>query len=206
MFKDRKEAGGLLAKRLSAYKDKKNTLVLAIPRGGVVVGYEIAMGLNADLDIIVVKKIGAPGNPELAIGAASSNDYYINEDVAKDIADRDLKEGIKAKQKEAKERYNLLRGRKASSSIKNKIIILTDDGIATGATMMLAAQILKKQKPKKLVIAIPVAPPETITKLKKIADKVICLNPAKYLMAIGEFYSNFVQTEDEEVKKLLKLK
>lgn len=204
MFKDRKEAGQLLAKELYENKGNRAVLVLAIPRGGVVVGHEIAKQLGVDLDIIIIKKIGFPGNPELALGAVSLNDYYLNKDLAKDVEKEYLKEQIKVKQKEVKEKYDLLRGRKPAYSIKNKIIILTDDGVATGATISLAIQILKKQKPKKLILAIPIAPPETIIKLKKIADKVICISQPKFLIAIGQFYENFIQTEDEEVKKLLK--
>jgi len=206
MFKDRKEAGQLLAKELAENKGNRDVLVLAIPRGGVVVGHEIAKQLSVDLDIIIIKKIGFPGNPELALGAVSLNNYHLNKEITKDIEKEYLKEQIKIKQKEVKAKHDLLRGGKPAYSVKNKIIILTDDGIATGATMSLAAQILKKQKIKKLIIAIPLAPPEAIVKLKNIADEVICINQPKFLMAIGQFYKNFIQTEDEEVKKLLKNK
>lgn len=206
MFKDRKEAGQLLAKELSENKENKEVLVLAIPRGGVVVGYEIAKQLSVDLDIIMIKKIGFPGNPELALGAVSLKGYYLNRDLAKDVGKRYLKEQIKIKQKEVKEKYDLLKEGKPAHSVRNKIIILTDDGVATGATISLAAQILKKQKPKKLILAIPIALPEIIVKLKKIADKVICLSQPKFFTAIGQFYENFIQIEDEEVKKLLKTK
>lgn len=203
MFKDRKEAGQLLAKRFSKYKNQKNVLVLAIPRGGIVTGYEIAKYLNSDLDIIVIKKIGFPGNPELALGAASLDSYYLNEELVKDVEKKYLEETIKAKQKEAKEKYDLLRKGKSNFSVKNKIVILTDDGIATGTTISLAIQILKKQKPKKLILAIPVASSESVLKLKKLVDEIICLDQPENLMAIGEFYEDFTQVEDEKAKKLL---
>ena len=204
MFKDRKEAGELLAKELSEYKNKEDVLVLAIPRGGVVVGYEIAKQLKADLDILVIKKVGFQGNPELALGAASLDDYYLNEMLAKSAGKEYTEKQIKIKQEEAKEKYNLLRGNKPKYSIKNKVIILTDDGVATGATISLAIQILKKQKPKKLILAVPVAPPETVARLKKITDGVICIDQPQNFMAIGEFYEDFTQTEDGEVRELLK--
>lgn len=206
MFKNRKEAGQLLAKELSKYKNKKNVLVLAIPRGGVVTGYEIAKNLNSDLDIIVIKKIGFPTNPELALGAASLDSYYLNEELVKNAPKEYLEEAIKTKQKEAKEKYELLRKGKSSFSVKDKIVILTDDGVATGTTISLAIQILKKQKPEKLILAIPVAPSETVPKLKKLVDEIVCLDQPQNLMAVGQFYEDFTQVEDEEVKKILEEK
>lgn len=203
MFKDRAEAGQLLAKELQQYKNKKDVLVLGIPRGGIVVAYEMAKALKAPLDIIVIKKLGFPGQEELALGAAGLDDYYINEELTAGISEDYIKEHVKEKQLEVKKRYELFRGKKAIYSVKNKIVIVVDDGIATGATMIMAVQILKKQNPKKIVLAIPVAPPDTVKKLKTIADEVICLHAPVFFMAIGQFYRDFRQVEDEEAKQYL---
>lgn len=203
MFKDRAEAGQLLAKELIQYKNKKDVLVLGIPRGGIVVAYEMAKALKAPLDIIVIKKIGFPGQEELALGAVGIDSYYLNEELSAGISEDYIKEHVKQKQQEVKKRYELFRGKKAMYSVKNKIVIVVDDGIATGATMIMAVQILKKQNPKKIVLAIPVAPPDTVKKLKTIADEVICLHAPVFFMAIGQFYHEFQQVEDEEAKQYL---
>lgn len=203
MFKDRTEAGQLLAKKLQQYKNKKDVLVLGIPRGGIVVAYEVAKSLKAPLDIIVIKKMGVPGQEELALGAVGIDSYYLNEELSGGISEDYIKEHVKQKQLEVKKRYELFRGKKAMYSVKNKIIIVVDDGIATGATMIMAVQILKKQEPKKLVVAIPVAPPDTVKKLKTIADEVICLHAPVFFIAIGQFYHEFRQVEDEEAKQYL---
>lgn len=205
-FQNRKEAGRQLAGKLTKYKNRKDALVLAIPRGGVVTGYEIAKELEIPLDIIIVKKIGYPGNEELAIGAAGLGDYYLNEEMVRQLPEDYVKKEIQRKQNEAREKCELLKGkkgRKGKPKIKNKIIILVDDGVATGATVFMGIEILKKQGAKKVIVAVPVGPPETIAKLKKVADELICLAQPEYFMAISEFYKDFRPVEDEEVKKLL---
>lgn len=204
MFKNRKEAGILLAEKLASYKNKKDTLILAIPRGGVEVAYEAAKRLSLPLDVVVVKKIGFPGNEELAVGAAGLDSYYLNEKIAMNVPQDYLDEQIRVKQKEVKKRYELLRGKKPLYSVKNKNAIIIDDGIATGATMVMAVQIIRKQSPKQIIVAVPVASPDSVKKLEKAADKVICLSQPMFLMAIGEFYREFSQVEDEEVIRLLK--
>ena len=205
MFKDRKEAGQRLAKKLSSYKNRKDALVLAVPRGGVAVAYEAAKELNLPLDVLVIKKIGFPGNEELAIGATGLDSYYIDKDTVNEynIPQSYIKDQIKIKQQEVKERYELLRGKKPMYVIKDKTVIIIDDGIATGATMAIAVEIIKKQEPKELVIAVPVAPPGSVRRLESIADKVVSLMQPEYLMAIGQFYEDFLPVEDEEAKKLL---
>ena len=203
MFQDRKEAGLRLAEKLRPYRHKKDTLVLAIPRGGVEVGYYLARELKLPLDIIVVKKLGYPGNEELALGAVGTEGVYIHEDAKGSIPKEYIQKEIQNKQQQARERYALLRGKKAPLQVKGKMIIVVDDGIATGATMLMALQILKKQGAKRIIVAVPVAPPSTIYKLREIADEVICLDQPDFFMAIGEFYRNFRQVEDEEAKKLL---
>lgn len=208
LFPNRKEAGRQLAGKLAKYKSRKDALVLAIPRGGVVVGYEIAQELGITLDIIIIRKIGYPGNEELAIGAAGLDDYYLNEETVRQLPEDYVKKEIQRKQNEAREKYELLKGkkgRKGKPKIKNKIIILVDDGVATGATVFMGIKILKKQGAKKVIVAVPVGPPETIAKLRKAADEAICLAQPEYFMALGEFYQDFRPVEDEEVKRLLGL-
>ncbi|MBI2147218.1 phosphoribosyltransferase [Candidatus Woesearchaeota archaeon] len=205
MFRNRTHAGQLLAKQLTKYKTKKGVLVLAIPRGGVAVAREIADELHAPLDVVIVRKIGAPGNEELAIGAASHDDVVLNKDVISylGVSPSLLQQKIQEKQKEVKERYHLFRGKKKPYDVKNKIIVLVDDGVATGATISAAIIVLKNQKPKKIVVAIPVAPPDTVQRLQKEADEVICLETPLAFMAIGQFYGDFTQVEDDEVVRLL---
>lgn len=205
MFQDRQDAGQQLAQHLLQYKNKKEVLVLGIPRGGIVVAAEVAKQLHAPLDILVIKKLGAPGNEELAIGAVSVDNSYLDKDTLHSlgVSQKYLQKEMKKKQQEAKQRVAYLRGKKPFYSVKDKIVILVDDGIATGATMIMAIQIMKKQAVKKIIIAVPVAPSETITKLHDVADEVICLQQPILFFAIGQFYHDFQQVEDEEVKRYL---
>lgn len=205
MFQDRQDAGQQLAQHLLQYKNKKEVLVLGIPRGGIVVAAEVAKQLHAPLDILVIKKLGAPGNEELAIGAVSVDSSYLDKDTLHSlgVSQKYLQKEMKKKQQEAKQRVAYLREKKSFYSVKNKIVILVDDGIATGATMIMAIQIMKKQAVKKIIIAVPVAPSETINKLHDVADEVICLQQPILFFAIGQFYHDFQQVEDEEVKRYL---
>lgn len=203
MFKNRTDAGKQLAQYLLQYKNKKDVLVLGIPRGGVEVAYEVAKKLELPLDILVIKKIGSPDNEEFALGAAGVDSYYINEEYRAGISEEYIKDQIKRKQEEAKKRYTFLRQKKPLLSVKNKIVILIDDGVATGATMVLAVQVLKRQQIKKIIVAVPVAPPEAVQKLKEIADEIVCLSQPRLFMAIGQFYDEFPQVEEEKVKEYL---
>jgi len=204
MFKDRTQAGQVLAKALSKFKDKKNVIVLGIPRGGVVVASEIAKALKAELDVIIVKKIGFPGNDELAIGAAGIDDYILNDAPSLSVSKGYIDLKVKAMQKEIKRRYEEYRGKKAIYSLKDKIVIVVDDGIATGATIKMALKLLRKEKPDKIVVATPVAPPETVKDLENSADEVACLQQPLIFYAIGQFYEDFEQVSDEEVVRILK--
>ncbi len=205
MFQDRQEAGQLLAQHLLPYKNKKEVLVLGIPRGGIVVAAEVAKQLKVPLDVLVIKKLGAPQNEELAIGAVSVDSSYLDKDTIKylNVSREYIDKLIKKKQQEAKQRMAFLRGKKPLYSVKNKIIILVDDGIATGATMIMAILVIKKLSPKKVVIAVPVAPSETLAKLHDVADEVVCLEQPMLFFAIGQFYREFHQVEDVEAKKYL---
>jgi len=201
IFKDRFTAGKLLAKELKKYKNKKDAIVLAIPRGGLQIGCSIAKELNLNLDIILTKKIGYPGNPEYAIGAVSLTSEIVEEQgISKDY----IQNEIKNIRKSLKERYKKYLGKSKPQNLKNKIVILTDDGIATGKTMLLTIKLIKEQKPKKIIVAIPVGPIDNIELLKENADEVICLYSPENFFAIGEFYENFEQVSDEEAIKLLK--
>ncbi|MBL7159907.1 phosphoribosyltransferase [Candidatus Microgenomates bacterium] len=218
MFQNRSHAGQLLGEKLEHFKGE-DVIVLAIPRGGVVVGAEIAKVLDCPLDIIVTKKIGAPGNPELAVGAMGSGGEVIwdenllsrlslsKSDLTSQIKNAKLKMqsyvGIKAEHARLKHRHSS-KFKVKEKNLKNKTVILTDDGIATGATVEVAIKVIKAQKPKKLIVAMPVAPPETVKKLKPLVDEFICLATPAIFWAVGQFYQEFEQVEDEEVIKILR--
>lgn len=205
IFKDRIEAGKKLAEKLQEYKDK-NVLILGIPRGGVVVANELAKSLRGELDVIVTKKIGAPGNPEFAIGAVDSKGHLIlNEDIAyaledlRDYLDKE-KEKITAKVKEYEKKF---RGEKPPLKIRDRVVIITDDGVATGSTLLTAIEFVKEESPKEIIVVIPVGPLETLEKLKEDVDKLVFLHAPRFFMSVGQFYENFEQTTDEEVTEIL---
>ncbi len=202
-FLHRQDAGKKLAKKLLSYKNKKNTTVLGIPRGGVIVAAEVAKILKLPLDVVIIKKLAYPGQEELALGAVGLKEVYLNKEIAEGVDKEYIHQEIAAKQQQAKKRYEFLRGTKKPLLVKNKTIILIDDGMATGATMFLAIEILKKQGAKKIVVAVPIAPPETIKKLKKAIDEVVCLEQPEFFGAIGAFYRDFEQVEEEECKRVM---
>jgi putative phosphoribosyl transferase len=204
-FTDRIEAGKRLA---IALKDFKGTgIVLAIPRGGVIVGYVIAKELGLPLDVIIPRKIGAPGNPELAIGAMAEDGTAVLDKqlitylrVSQDY----IEEEINRQKQEIRRRLKLYRQDTAYPEVKGMDVIVVDDGIATGSTMKAALVSLKNRGAASVTVAVPVGPPSTIEELEKIADQVICLHTPEFFQAIGQFYSDFSQTEDEEVIELLR--
>ena len=202
MFKNRSDAGRRLAEKLKKLKNK-DVLVLGIPRGGVIVAYEVAKAIHAPLDVLIIKKISAPDDEELALGAASTQSCYLNVHLTFDVPKEYLKEQIKLKQKEARERYVFLKGKAKPRSLKNKTIIIVDDGIATGATMQLAVQIVKQQGAKHGIIATPVAPSSSVKALLHEVEEVISLEQPECFVGIGQFYKEFKQVEIEEVKSLL---
>jgi putative phosphoribosyl transferase len=205
-FADRIDAGKRLASELDSFAGK-NAIILAIPRGGVVVGYEIAKALNLQLDVIIPHKIGAPNNPELAIGAMTEDGTIVLDDnlvsflgVPKDY----IKEESEKQKNEIKRRLKIYRENAPYPNLKGQDVIIVDDGIATGSTMKAALASVKKKGAKTVNIAVPVGPPSTIKELKKQADKVICPYTPEYFQAIGQFYVDFNQITDEEVIELLK--
>ncbi len=234
-FHDRKEAGLLLAERLKVYANNNNNnnkmtttfgseeavvaaknesfpLVMAIPRGGVILGDIIASELNIKMDIIICKKIGAQNNPELAIGAVMADgSYIINEEIVNRIntSQEYISTQVEIQKKEIERRLIEFRGNKEydTDKLKDKVIILVDDGIATGATMLAAVKWLKeKHYCKRLIVAVPVAPLESsiLEKLKQIADKVIVIFTPYDFAAVGQFYEHFDQVSDKEVKEIMK--
>ena len=202
-FESRKGAGRLLADRLKKYG--KDCLVLAIPRGGVVIGAEIARALSCALDVIIIRKLGAPGNPELAIGATTSRggkvldqklidklqatSEYVNSELEKQILEAKRRESLYTKEK----KLDLL----------GKTVILVDDGIATGATVEAAIHAVREEAPTKVILAIPVAPSQTVERLRIQVDELVVLSTPEQFWAIGEFYDDFPQVSDEEVLKIL---
>jgi len=211
MFKNREEAGKLLGEKilkdLEIKKLKDKTMVLAIPRGGVVVGRELADKLKASLEIIITKKIGAPGNPELAIGAVGpGGEEVIDEELAQRVgADEEyIQKQKKIIEKEIERRERELRGGKPQPDFKDGVVILTDDGVATGATIMAAIEVLRQHQPKRIIVAVPVIARDTVSKLEEQADAVIYLEAPLMFFAVGQFYQNFPQISDGEVKELLK--
>lgn len=206
MFRDRRDAGIQLARRLLHYKDMEDVLVLALPRGGVVTGFEIAQSLNVPLDVLIVRKIGAPFQPELAVGALSETGTVIlNQDVltSYDIPKSYIDNEISRQKEEISRRIILYRMGKGLRDLEGKIIILVDDGVATGATIKAAIATLKKEKLKKLVVALPVAPPETAHEIKGMVDEFLCIETPVYFMAVGNYYLDFFQVSDAEVVKIL---
>jgi len=206
VFKNREEAGEILAQKLKSFKGRKDVLVLGITRGGVVVAFAVAKSLRLPLDVIVVKKIGAPSNPELAIGAIGPKDtIYFEEDELRilNIDKSQMKILTEQKQKERKDLEEKLRGGKSPISVKGKTIILIDDGVATGATVKCASIFLKKEKAKKIILAIPVISKETLKNIKIYFNTIISLSIEENFYAVGQFYSDFPQVEDEEVAEIL---
>ena len=205
-FANRVDAG----KRLTSDLENligKNAIVLAIPRGGVVVGYEIAKAFNLPLDVIIPRKIGAPDNPELAIGAMTEDGTIILDKqlVSYLGVSQDYIVAASEQQKnEIERRLKLYRGNEPYPNLRGKDVIIVDDGIATGSTMKAALASVKNRGARTVIVAVPVGPPSTIDELKKQADKVICPYTPEYFQAIGQFYEDFDQTTDEEVIQLLK--
>jgi putative phosphoribosyl transferase len=208
LFADRVDAGRRLAEALAGYKDAR-PVVLALPRGGVPVGYRVAEALDAPLDVLLVRKIGAPGHEELGVGAVvdgTDPQTVWNEDVLQSIgASKEALEGTRRRElREIERRRAAYRGDREPEPVRDRTAIVVDDGIATGGTVRAALAALARGEPATLVLAVPVAPPETIRALKNLADDVVCLATPSTFMAIGAHYRDFAQTSDEEVTELLR--
>ena len=205
-FRNRTEAGKLLASKLIQYANRPDVLVLGIPRGGVPVAFEVATSLNAPLDICLVRKLGVPGNKELAMGAIAAGGFEVlNEDLLDwlRISGHTIAEVGERELQELQRRDRIYRGERPLPNIHDLIIILVDDGLATGSTMRAAIGVLKHQQPQRLIIAIPVAPIDTCNELRAEVDEMVCLMTPKHFSGIGRWYEDFTQTTDEQVCELL---
>jgi putative phosphoribosyl transferase len=206
IFRDRAEAGRLLAAKLREYANRSDVVVLALPRGGVPVAFEVARALNAPLDVFVVRKLGVPGHEELAMGAiASGGVRVLNQDVLRALG---ISRGVvdlvaDREQRELLRREREYRGGRAPVDIRNRMVILVDDGLATGSSMRVAAIALKQKGPAEIIAAVPVGAPETCAEFESEVDKVVCATTPRPFRAVGEWYRDFSQTSDEEVRDLL---
>jgi predicted phosphoribosyltransferase len=205
-FRNRAQAGQQLAEQLSEFREMPDALVLGLPRGGVAVAYEVAHSLHLPLDAFVVRKIGAPYHPELALGAvASGGTYAVNRDAVRAlrITTDEFFDVLATETDELRRREELYRTGKAPLAVEGKTIVLVDDGAATGSSMFVAAKALAEGRPKELIVALPVAPEETRDQLAEVADRVVCLFTPEPFRAVGLHYDDFTQVSDETVRDLL---
>jgi putative phosphoribosyl transferase len=206
-FVDRRNAGRTLATRLAKYAGRDDVIVLALPRGGVPVAYEVACALGVPMDVFLVRKLGTPGHRELAMGAiASGGVRVLNEEVVHwyGIPDSEIERISHEEQQELERRERAYRGERAAPDLTNRIVILIDDGLATGSTMRAGAQAVRAHRPARVVIAVPVGAPQTCAELGVVADEVICARMPEPFSAVGQWYLNFDQTDDDEVRDLLR--
>lgn len=206
IFKDRYEAGKLLVAKLRQYEKAPNVVVIGLPRGGVATAFEVAQGLNLPLDVICARKIGAPFNPELAIGAVTeTGDGILNTDLIAQLGidQAYLQSAAKEQQEVAQRRAALYRKNFEKIPLQGKTVLLVDDGIATGATMEAAIKSMREEEAARIIIAVPVAPRDTFNRMNTLVDEVISLSIPDDFYAVGQFYKQFNATEDEEVVKLL---
>jgi len=205
-FPNRAEAGRLLAEKLEKYADRNDVIVLGLPRGGVPVAYEVAKSLRAPLDVFIVRKLGVPGFEELAAGAiASGGVRVLNEDVLRALPNADeIIESVTAKETaELERREKSYRDDRPAPELRDRVVILVDDGLATGATMHAAVKALRQRDVAKIVVAVPVGPPDTCREFEDEADETICATAPEFFQAVGQYYEDFSQTSDEEVRGLL---
>ncbi|MHB8102312.1 MAG: phosphoribosyltransferase [Methanosarcina sp.] len=206
LFNDRADAGKKLAKKLSEYANRSDVIILALPRGGVPVAFEVAKELNVKMDVFIVRKLGVPGNEELAMGAiASDNIRVLNEDVIRSfqIPQSVIDEVAVNELRELERRERLYRGNRPKPDISGSTVILIDDGLATGATMRAAAAAVKTKNPAKIVIAVPTAASDTCSAFENEVDKTICVATPEPFYGVGAWYEDFSQTTDKEVCELL---
>lgn len=202
-FSDRREAGRRLAKELTRYKGK-DAVVYALPRGGVVIGFEVAKALKAPLDLVITRKIGHPQNPEYAVCAVTEEGEFICDEKEAAALDRDWLEKEREKEMgEARRRKELYLGGKERVSAKGKTAVVVDDGVATGLTVLAAVRSLRRQNPKEIIVAVPVVSRDIADNLRKAADKVVVLEEVESLDAVGNYYKDFSQVSDEEVVEFL---
>lgn len=205
-FPDRAEAGRLLGLKLAKYAGAADVIVLGLPRGGVPVAYEVALALRVPLDVFIVRKLGVPGFEELAVGAiASGGVRVLNEEVANALpnADEIIEAVTQRESAELERREHEYRDGRPAPELQNKTVILIDDGLATGATMRAAVKALRQRGAAKIVVAVPVGPPDTCKEFEEVADEVVCASAPEFFQAVGQYYEDFSQTSDDEVRDLL---
>jgi putative phosphoribosyl transferase len=204
-FKDRRDAGRALAKVLRAWRGQPDVLVLALPRGGVPVAWEVAQALGAPLDVLVVRKLGFPGQEEYAMGAIAAGGVRVmgDADAGWPVSARELEAVVAREQAELARREQRYRGGRPPLDLAGRVLILVDDGLATGATMSAAVQAARAGQPKRIIVAVPVASTEAVQSLGALADEVVCLFTPEHFRAVGLWYQDFTQTSDEEVDRLL---
>jgi putative phosphoribosyl transferase len=206
LFADRADAGRRVADSLAEFADDPNVIVLALPRGGVPVGYEIATRLHAPLDVYVVRKLGVPGHEELAMGAvASDGTCVVDEELIESLGVDTITLGqvVQREVDELRRREAAYRGGRPEPDLAGKVAIVVDDGLATGSTMRAAATALRQRRPRAIVTAVPVAAPRTCAALSSVVDRVVCAATPEPFRAVGLYYANFEQTSDDEVRRLL---
>ena len=205
-FPNREEAGRLLAEKLEKYAGRNDVIVLGLPRGGVPVAYEVAQRLGVPLDVFIVRKLGVPGFEELAAGAiASGGVRVLNEDVLRALpkADQIIESVTEKETAELERREKIYRDDRPAPELRDRVVILVDDGLATGATMRAAVKALRQRRVAKIVVAVPVGPPDTCREFEDEADETICASAPEFFQAVGQYYEDFSQTSDEEVRDLL---
>ena len=205
-FRDRRDAGRRLADRLREYAGRSDVIVLGLPRGGIPVAYEVARALRAPLDIFVIRKLGVPWHPELAMGAIASGGIRVLDEYtvrAAGISERDVARVIAAEQEELERRERQYRGARPFPPLAGRTVILVDDGLATGSSMRAAVKAVQGESPARIVVAVPVAPAETCDALGQLADVVVCAMTPEPFQAVGLWYDDFSQTTDAEVRDLL---
>ena len=206
VFRDRRHAGRVLAQILAGYANRSDVIVLALPRGGVPVAYEVAKALHAPLDVFVVRKLGVPGHEEYAMGAiASGGVRVLNDEVVQrlGISDAAVDAVTRFEQGELERRERLYRAGRPLPDLRGRTVIVVDDGLATGSTMLAAVRALRAQQPARIVVAVPTAAAETCAQLRSEADEVVCATTPEPFRAVGTWYDDFSQTSDEEVRELL---
>jgi putative phosphoribosyl transferase len=207
IFRDRADGGRKLAAQLTRYADRPDVLVLALPRGGVPVAYEVATALNAPLDVFLVRKLGVPGHEELAMGAiATGGVRVVNEELVRylGIQDEVIDSIAAVEQRELERREEAYRDGRPPPHVKDRLVILIDDGLATGSTMRAAAASLRLQNPARIVVAVPVSSPETCAEFRSEVDEIVCAVTPQHFQGVGLWYDDFSQTSDDEVRELLK--
>jgi putative phosphoribosyl transferase len=206
LFKNRRISGQKLADRLDRYSGKQDVVVLGLARGGIPVANEVAAKLQAPLDVFLVQKLGVPGREELAFGALASGDVRVmNQEIVSNlnVSSDQMKHIIQQESEELERRENAYRGDRERNELEGKIVILVDDGLATGASMRAAVKAVRTHQPKKIVVAVPVAAPETCGEIDKLVDETICFHTPSPFRGVGAWYRDFPQVDDQEVQQIL---